>query len=280
MKKIVVLLFLGLLNFSFYGQSKIVAVKGIVSVPFCFLQEEQSEEYTVEYYNSPKEAVEQLSKGNGDFSILSYYAALELENKSEGGLKIVAQVTQPDFEVITRLKNVAYLSDLIGMTVYVPGKGQAEKYLLWLLDKNGIAVNGGENSVKINTDYTSEKIYSMLLKGEIQAALLSGTAKTAALRGPKRTYSSVILKNEIKAVAGAPLKEPLTVLVARKQLVDSDLQLVSKIIQDLNSSALKITANPEKADRLCKKYNTGVNPSYSVSTISSIDFRVVSLIEK
>ena len=136
--------------------------------------------YRYSIYTDNSELVAGLSNGEIDIATMASNVAVNLYNKTDGGVKIIAVGTLGVLHILegsggTSINSVA---DLKGKTVYSAGQGTNPEYILrYLLQESGL--EAGTDVEIVFADAT--EISAKLLSGEIECAMLPVPAATAAI---------------------------------------------------------------------------------------------------
>lgn len=203
-----------------------------------------------------------LTKGEIDIAAVASNVALNLYNKTEGGVRIIALGTRGVLHILegsggTSIQSVA---DLAGRTVYAPGQGANPEYILrYVLTQNGL---DPDNDVELVFADASE-ISAKLLSGDIDCAMLPVPAATAA-----------IIKGEGKARAAIDVTEAwdeldsgseliMTAVVARAEFIDEHPEAVNAFLAEYEASINYVNENVDEAAELIADY--GITPSAGIA---------------
>ena len=216
--------------------------------------------YAIETDNSA--LVAGLTNGDIDIATVASNVAVNLYNKTDGGVKIIAAGTLGVLHILeggggTSINSMA---DLAGRTVYAAGQGANPEYILrYLLQENGLEV--GRDVEVVFAD--ASEISAKLLSGEIECAMLPVPAATAA-----------IMKSEGKVRQAVDLTEAwdslkngsqliMTAVVARTEFAETYHDLVEAFLADYADSISFVNNNQDAAAELVA--TLGIAPSAAIA---------------
>lgn len=217
-------------------------------------------QYTIAADNN--ELVAGLSNGEFDIATVASNVALNLYNKTNGGVKIIALGTLGVLHILegsggTVIESIA---DLEGETIYSAGAGANPEYILrHLLTENGL-----------DPDEDVELVFADA--AEIQAKLLSGEIKYAMLPVPAATAAIIKGAGEVRAAIdvteawnelynGSQLI--MTAVVARTEFIESDPEAVATFLQEYAASIDYVNNNIDAAAELIAGY--GITPNAAIA---------------
>ena len=215
--------------------------------------------YTIAADNS--ELVAGLTGPNPEFDIATVASnvALNLYNKTDGGVQIIAAGTLGVLHILesggkTELNSFA---DLAGRTIYAAGQGANPEYILrYLLQENGL------DDVEVVFADASE-LSAKLLSGEIECAMLPVPAATAA-----------IMKSEGKVRAAIDVTEAwdglkngsqliMTAVVVRTAFAQEHPDRVAAFLTDYAASIDFVNSNVDAAAEIVA--GLGITPSAPIA---------------
>lgn len=217
-------------------------------------------EYVIAADNS--ELVAGLTSGDIDIAAVASNVAVNLYNKTGGGVKIIALGTKGVLHILEGggTADVNSIADLAGETVYAAGQGANPEYILRYL----LAENGLEPGVDVNIVFAdAAEITARLLSGEIRYAMLPVPAATAA-----------ILKGEGKIRAAVDVTEAwddlyngselvMTAVVARTQFIEEHPGAVAAFLEEYEASINYVNSHVDEAAELIAGY--GITPSAAIA---------------
>ncbi len=221
-----------------------------------------SYQYTIANDNS--ELVAGLTGPEPEFDIATVASnvALNLYNKTEGGVKIIALGTRGVLHILegggkTEIESIA---DLAGRTVYCAGQGANPEFILrYLLTENGL-------------DPDKDVTLVFAEATEITAKLMSGEAECAMLPVPAAT--AAIIKSEGKIRDAVDLTQAwdglnngsqliMTAVVARPEFVETYPDKVNAFLEDYAASVTSVRDDPEGAAPLVAEL--GITPNAAIA---------------
>ena len=216
-------------------------------------------DYTICADNS--ELVAALTKGEIDIAAMASNVAVNLYNKTGGGVKIIAGGTLGVLHILegsggTEINSIA---DLAGKTIWSAGQGANPEYILrHLLQKNGLEV-GTDVAVEF-ADAT--EISARLLSGDIQYAMLPVPAATAAIaKGEGKVRAAIDVTQAWDELHGGQLI--MTAVVARAEYLEAYPDLVDHFLTDYEKSIDYVNNNPDAAAELVAGY--GLTPNEAIA---------------
>ncbi len=216
--------------------------------------------YTIAADNS--ELVAGLQNGTFDIATMASNAAVNLYNKTDGGVKIIALGTLGVLHILEGGggSSIQSMADLKGKTIYAVGQGANPEYVLrYLLRENGV-----------DPDKDVELIFGDA--GEITQKLMSGDAQCAMLPVPAAT--AAVIKGEGQIRAALDLTEVwdalesgsnliMTAVVARTEFLEEHPDRVDAFLEDYAASIAYVTEHTDEAAELIAGY--GITPSAGIA---------------
>lgn len=217
--------------------------------------------YTYTIANDNSELVAGLTGPDPEFDIATVASnvALNLYNKTDGGVQIIAVGTLGVLHILEGggKTEISSMADLAGRTVYAAGQGANPEYILrYLLKENGL------DDVEVVFADASE-ISAKLLSGEIECAMLPVPAATAA-----------IMKSEGKVRAAIDLTQAwdslrsgsqliMTAVVVRTEFAKEHPDRVEAFLTDYEASIDFVNNNVDAAADMVAKL--GITPSAAIA---------------
>ena len=212
-------------------------------------------------YNDNSELVADLINGEIDIATVASNVAVNLYNKTDGGVKIIAVGTLGVLHILEGGggDTVHSIADLAGRTVYCAGQGANPEYILRYLIRE-TEMDAAE--VKLVFADASE-ISAKLLSGEIQYAMLPVPAATAAIMKSEGRVRAAIdlteawdgLKNGSQLV--------MTAVVARTQFAQEHPDRVAAFLTDYEASIDFVNGNVDAAAEIVARL--GITPSAPIA---------------
>lgn len=208
------------------------------------------------------ELVAGLSNGEIDIATVASNVALNLYNKTNGGVRIIALGTQGVLHILEGSggNTIHSIEDLIGETIYSAGQGSNPEYILrYLLTQSGL---DPDNDVNIVFADASE-IQAKLLSGEIKYAMLPVPAATAAIiKGAGQVRAAIDVTeawNEL--YNGSQLI--MTAVVARTEFIEENPEAVANFLKEYEASINYVNNNIDEAAELVAGY--GITPNAAIA---------------
>ncbi len=219
-----------------------------------------SYEYTIANDNS--ELVAGLSSGEIDIATVASNVALNLYNKTDGGVKIIAVGTLGVLHILEGggTSSINSMADLKGKTVYAVGQGANPEYILrYLLQENGL--EAGKDVEVVFAD--ASEISAKLISGEVECAMLPVPAATAAIaKGGGKVRQAVDMTEAWDALKnGSQLI--MTAVVARTEFAEAHPEKVDAFLADYEASIDFVNNNVDAAAELVAGY--GITPSAGIA---------------
>ena len=216
--------------------------------------------YTV--YTDNSELVAGLTTGEIDIATMASNVAVNLYNRTDGGVKIIAAGTLGVLHILegsggTEINSVA---DLAGKTIWSAGQGANPEYILrHLLQESGLTVGVDVEVVFADASEISAK----LLSGDIECAMLPVPAATAAIaRGEGQVRAAIDVTEAWDTLqSGGPLI--MTAVVVRTEYLETYPDLVDHFLTDYEKSIDYVNNNPDAAAELVAGY--GLTPNAAIA---------------
>lgn len=217
-------------------------------------------EYTIAADNT--ELVPALTNGEVDIATVASNVALNLYNKTDGAVKIIALGTQGVLHILEGSGGtmVESLEDLEGETVYAVGQGANPEYILrYLLQEQGL---NPDEDVEIVFAQPAE-IQAKLISGEIKYAMLPVPAATAAIiKGGGQVRAAVDLTDAWEnSSSGSQLI--MTAVVARTEFIEKNPEAVQAFLQEYEASINFVNGNVNEAAEMIAGF--GITPNAAIA---------------
>ncbi len=217
--------------------------------------------YDYKIYTDNSELVAGLTKGEIDIATVASNVAVNLYNKTDGGVKIIAVGTLGVLHILEGGggDTVHSIADLAGRTIYCAGQGANPEYILrYLLRETEMDAT----EVKLVFADASE-ISAKLLSGEIQYAMLPVPAATAAIAKGEGKIRAAIDVTEAWNELGTGSQVVMTAVVARTEFLETYPDLVNHFLTDYEKSIDFVNNNVDAAAELVAGY--GITPSAGIA---------------
>ena len=216
--------------------------------------------YTICTDNS--ELVAGLTTGEIDIATMASNMAVNLYNRTDGGVKIIAAGTLGVLHILEGSggDSIHSVEDLRGKTIWSAGQGANPEYILrHLLQESGLEVGTDVEVVFADAGDISAK----LLSGDIECAMLPVPAATAAIvRGQGQVRAAIDVTEAWDALpSGSPLI--MTAVVARTEYLETYPDLVDHFLADYEKSIDYVNNNPDAAAELVAGY--GLTPNAAIA---------------
>ena len=197
-----------------------------------------------------------------DIATVASNVALNLYNKTNGGVKIIALGTRGVLHILedsggTMVESIA---DLEGETIYSAGQGANPEFILrYLLTESGL---DPDEDVTIVFAEAAE-IQAKLLSGEIKYAMLPVPAATAAIIKGQGQVRSAVDVTEAWERLGNGSQLIMTAVVARSEFIEKNPEAVANFMEEYADSIDYMNNNIEAAAELIAGY--GITPNAAIA---------------
>ena len=254
------------------GRTAVAILKGPSGISGAWMMDGLSrtspDDFSFQTVASADMVVAKLLSGEIDAGVLPVNIAAKLYNAG-APLRVLAVVGNGMVKFLTNNDTIRSIADLRGATVYIAGQKATPDYVFqYLCAQNGLVAN---------RDYTP--VYSLSYP-EIAAALAAGRIANAVL--PEPFASQAILKNpslrapfDISAAwsrATGLENYPMSLFVARSDLILSSPWKVSILLDSYRASIQKTVADPESSGNLAEKLGLGVSAQAAAAAIPVSNF--------
>ncbi len=242
------------------GTAAVAALKGPTAMGMVKMMSDdaQSDQPTFDFniYASADEITPKLVQGELDIAAVPANLASVLYNNTEGQVQVLAINTLGVLYIVENGDTVQSVEDLRGKTIYASGKGNTPEYALrYLLEGNGI-----DPDADVTMEWKSEH-------SECVAALAADPAGIAMLPQPFVTTAQA--QNENLRVAlditeewdklaeenGSDAALLTGVVVARKEFVEQNPQLVGEFLSLYEKSVTYANEEVEETAKLIGEYD-------------------------
>ena len=217
-------------------------------------------QYVIAADNS--ELVAGLTKGEIDIATVASNVALNLYNKTEGGVRIIALGTRGVLHILEGKggNSIQSVADLAGRTIYSPGQGANPEYILrYLLQQNGL--DPDKDVTLVFAD--ASEINAKLVSGDIDCAMLPVPAATAAILKGNGQVREAIDVTEAWNEMDSGSELIMTAVVARTEFIESDPEAVADFLTEYAASIDYVNTKVDEAAELIAGY--GITPSAAIA---------------
>jgi len=208
------------------------------------------------------ELVAALNKGEVDIATVASNVALNLYNKTDGAVKIIALGTEGVLHILEGSggTDIQSVEDLAGETIYSPGQGANPEYILrYLLLQYGLDPDEDVNIVFAE----ASEIQAKLLSGEIKYAMLPVPAATAAIiKGGGKVRAAVDVTEAWEEMSNGS-RLIMTAVVARTEFVEKNPEAVNNFLKEYEASINFVNSNHDEAAELIAGY--GITPNAAIA---------------
>lgn len=218
--------------------------------------------YAYSIYTDNSELVAGLTKGEIDIATMASNMAVNLYNKTDGGVKIIAVGTLGVLHILEGGggTSVQSVEDLRGKTIYSAGQGANPEYILrCLLQEGGLEIGTDVEVVFADASEISAK----LLSGDIQYAMLPVPAATAAIAKGEGKVRAAIDVTEAWDELQTGSQLVMTAVVARTEYLEAYPDRVANFLTDYEASIDFVNNNIDAAAELVAGY--GITPSAGIA---------------
>ena len=219
-------------------------------------------EYTIAADNSELVAGLTGSDPAFDIATVASNVAVNLYNKTDGGVKIIALGTLGVLHILESGGNetVSSVADLAGKTIWAVGQGANPEYILrYVLSENGLDPDKDVTILFADAAEVTQK----LMTGEAEVAMLPVPAATAAIiKSEGKVRAALDMTEEWDALnTGSQLI--MTAVVARTEFIEQHPDAVSLFLEEYAGSIDYVNTNVDDAAELVAGF--GITPSAPIA---------------
>lgn len=224
---------------------------------------EAAHDYTYNICTANDEVTSMLLNGDTDIAAIASNVALNLYNKTDGGVTVIALGTLGVLHILEANggQSIQSVADLAGKTILAPGQGANPEYILrYVLSENGL---DPDEDVTIEFYTDASEITAKLLSGQADCAMLPVPAATAAIAKSEGSVRAALdLTAEWNALDnGSQLI--MTAVVVRTEYLEANPQAVDAFLADYAASIDYVNENVTEAAELVANY--GFAPSAAIA---------------
>ena len=219
-------------------------------------------EYTIAADNSELVAGLTGSDPAFDIATVASNVAVNLYNKTDGGVKIIALGTLGVLHILESGGNetVSSVADLAGKTIWAVGQGANPEYILrYVLSENGLDPDKDVTILFADATEVTQK----LMTGEAEVAMLPVPAATAAIiKSEGKVRAALDMTEEWDALnTGSQLI--MTAVVARTEFIEQHPDAVAVFLEEYAASIDYVNTNVDDAAELVAGF--GITPSAPIA---------------
>ena len=219
-------------------------------------------EYTIAADNSELVAGLTGSDPAFDIATVASNVAVNLYNKTDGGVKIIALGTLGVLHILESGGNetVSSVADLAGKTIWAVGQGANPEYILrYVLSENGLDPDKDVTLLFADAAEVTQK----LMTGEAEVAMLPVPAATAAIiKSEGKVRAALDMTEEWDALnTGSQLI--MTAVVARTEFIEQHPDAVAVFLEEYAGSIDYVNTNVDDAAELVAGF--GITPSAPIA---------------
>ena len=184
-----------------------------------------------------------------DIATMASNAAVNLYNKTDGGVKIIALGTLGVLHILESGggTSIHSVSDLAGKTIWSAGQGANPEYVLrYILEQNGL---DPDKDVTILFAEASE-ITQKLMTGEAEVAMLPVPAATAAILQSEGQIRAALDVTEEWNGLNTGSQLIMTAVVARTEYLEEHPEAVAAFLAEYEASIDYVSHNVDEAAEL------------------------------
>ena len=218
--------------------------------------------YSYGIYTDNSELAAGLTKGDIDIATVASNVAVNLYNKTDGKIQVIAAGTLGVLHILEGggKTEISSMADLAGRTVYAAGQGANPEYVLrYLLRENGLEM--GKDVEVVFAD--ASEISAKLLSGNIECAMLPVPAATAAIMKSEGKVRQAVDMTEAWDGLRNGSQLIMTAVVARTEFAQAHPDLVAAFLEDYEASIDYVNNNVDAAAELIA--GLGITPSAPIA---------------
>ena len=176
--------------------------------------------------------------------------------------------------LITTDQTVNKIADLQGIKITVAGQGATPDYLFrYILQENEISLK--ENEIILDYSVPNAQIPALLIADKIKYAVIPEPFVTIAKTKSKKVKIVVDFQKEYKFFSKNQQTYPLTVLVAHKDFIQNNPELIEQFLSEYEKSYNWTIKNPSAAGEICEKLDFGLNANVVEKSIPNSNYTFV-----
>lgn len=222
---------------------RVGSLKGPTSLGLLFMMEDAGQgltqnEYTFQMATAADELLPLLVKGDLDIALVPANVAAVLYNNTEGAVRVIDINTLGVLYMVSGDGTVEQVSDLVGKTIYLTGKGTTPDYVLqYILAENGL--EEGDYTLEYKSEAT--EVAALLGSNPDAIGLLPQPFVTAACMQNEALSIVLDMNEEWQSLQGEGGSSMVTgVTVVRREFLEENEAAVQAFLEEHAQSAAAI----------------------------------------
>ncbi|MBQ9263227.1 MAG: ABC transporter substrate-binding protein [Clostridia bacterium] len=240
---------------------RVAALKGPTGMAISHMMAQNDGTYEFTLAGDPTEVNALIISGQVDIAAVPINAGSVIYNKTQGGVRALSLITRGMLYVLENGHTVQHVKDLEGKTITTAGQGATPEYVTrYILDTN---------QINAELDFKSEhaEVTTLAAQGLVDLVLLPEPQVTNLLMKNPSFRVALDVTEEFAAAAKQNGQDnaqlSMSVVIARKELVENHPEQVAQFMKDLEASIAY--ANENVADTAQKIAAQGIIPSAAVA---------------
>ena len=197
-----------------------------------------------------------------DIATVASNVAVNLYNKTDGGVKIIALGTLGVLHILESGGNetVSSVADLAGKTIWAMGQGANPEYILrYVLSENGLDPDKDVTILFADATEVTQK----LMTGEAEVAMLPVPAATAAIIKSEGKVRAALDMTEEWGALNTGSQLIMTSVVARTEFIEQHPDAVAVFLEEYAASIDYVNTNVDDAAEVVAGF--GITPSAPIA---------------
>lgn len=236
---------------------RVAALKGPTALGLLKLMQRSDNSETVDNYEftlagAPTEVTGDIIQGNFDVAVVPTNLVATLYNKTEGKVKLVANVTLGTLYLVTTRDDISTVADLADKTVWSTGQGSTPEYAInYILDAAGIA-----DSVTVSYAEEASAVAGLFASGECDTAVLPQPFVASLLKQNENVHVALDLTEEWQSVSSNGSGLVMSGVLVQQSFIDEHPDALARMMDDYKQSVEWVTdeANLDAAAELAVGY--------------------------
>ncbi len=236
---------------------RIAAMKGPTALGLLELMQRSDNAETTDSYEftlagAPTEVTGDIIQGNFDVAVVPTNLVATLYNKTEGKVKLVANVTLGTLYLVTTRDDISSVADLADRTVWSTGQGSTPEYAInYILGAAGIS-----DSVTVNYAEEASEVAGLFASGECDTAVLPQPFVASLLKQNENVHVALDLTEEWQAVSSNGSGLVMSGVLVQQAFIDEHPDAFKRMMADYEQSVRWVTdeANIDGAAGLAVSY--------------------------
>lgn len=275
MKKLITLVLILTLTTGLFSNDKVVnvaALKGPTGLSMVNLIHNNSmldgEKAKYNIVNTPQLVTAGLLSGEYDIAALPTNLAAIIFNKKPG-YQLAAVTGEGTLYVLSSRDDISTWADLKGKKVHNIARASTPGFLFNnLLTENSI---DPKNDLEIDFKFNHVELAPMLIAGKVETGILPEPLVTKVLLKNKKMKVVLDFQDEYKRTKKTASSYPLSCIVVKKSLIESNPELVKDFLKQLEASINFVNSNPMEAGKKGEEVGLGVNGALIKNSISRLN---------